>query len=72
MAQTTPDASFGPVYVVATFHHPHVVYYNLNKLINSYKMQKKKKTLTNGPNGRVSHCLGPFLLFPPSMSHFCN
>ena len=72
MAQTTCLASFGPIYVVTTFHLPHVVYYNLNKLINSYKMRKKKKTLTNGPNGCVSHHLGPFSSFPPSMSRFCN
>ena len=44
MAQTTRLASFGPIYVVTTFHLPHVVYYNLNKIINSYKMRKKKKT----------------------------
>ena len=45
MAQTTRLASFGPIYVVTTFHLPHVVYYNLNKLINSYKTRKKKKKL---------------------------
>ena len=43
MAQTMHLASFEPVYIVTTFHLPHVVYYNLNKLINSYKTQKKKK-----------------------------
>ena len=43
MAQTTRLALFGPVYVVTTFHLPHIMYYNLNKLINSYKMRKKKK-----------------------------
>ena len=43
MAQTTCLALFGPIYVITTFHLPHVVYYNLNKLINSYKTQKKKK-----------------------------
>ena len=63
MDQTMPDASFGPVYVVTTFHLPHVVYYSLNKLINSYKTRKKKKkTLTNGL----------FSLFPPSTLRFCN
>ena len=73
MAQTTRLASFWPVYVVTTFHLPHVVYYNLNKLINSYKTRKKKKkTLTNGPNGRFSRCLGLFSSFPPSTSRFCN
>ena len=72
MAQTMHLASFEPVYVVTTFHLPHVVYYNLNKLINSYKTQKKKKTLTNGPNGHVSRRLGLFSSFPPSTSCFCN
>ena len=43
MAQTTCLASFGPVYIVTTFHLPHIAYYNLNKLINSYKTWKKKK-----------------------------
>ena len=42
MAQTCL-ALFGPIYVITTFHLPHIVYYNLNKLINSYKTQKKKK-----------------------------
>ena len=72
MAQMTRLASFGPIYVVTTIHLPHVVYYNLNKLINSYKTRKKKKTLTNGPNGCISRRLGLFLSFPPSTSRFCN
>ena len=72
MAQTTRLALIGPLYIVTTFHLPHVMYYNLNKLINSYKMRQKKKTLTNGPNGRVSRRLGPFSSFPPSMSRFCD
>ena len=43
MAQTMRLASFGPIYIITTFHLPHVMYYNLNKLINSYKTWKKKK-----------------------------
>ena len=73
MAQMTILASFGPVYIVTTFHLPHVAYYNLNKLINSYKTRKKKKkTLTNGPNRCISRRLGLFSSFPPSTSRFCN
>ena len=42
MAQTMRLASFGPVYIVTTFHLPHIAYYNLNKLI---KCERKKKHL---------------------------
>ena len=37
MAQTTRLALFGPIYIITTFHLPHVMYYNLNKLIDNYK-----------------------------------
>ena len=55
MAQTMRLASFGPVYVVTTFHLPHIVYYNLNKLINSYKTRKKKKKHLLMARSRRSH-----------------
>ena len=57
MAQTTRPASFGPVFVIITFHLPSCsVFGSLqhidtvkNKLVTR-KHERNKKTLTNGPN----------------------
>ena len=57
MAQTTCLESFGPVFIVVTFHHPSCsVFGSLqyidtvkNKLVTR-KHERNKKTLTNGPN----------------------
>ena len=69
MAQTTPDASFGPVFVVsrsAVSAHP-VVYTVIRTYIESKSLvsikkneQKRKKKLTYGPNDASDVVWAPF------------
>ena len=62
MAQTMPDALFGPIFVTAA---PPITYFiDYNYICYKYKLvfQKKKKEekLTYGPNDDRHICLGPF------------
>ena len=73
MAQTTEDASFGPVFVVAILPKPqrHVfrrfrAIYTIKHKFSINKTRKKK--LTKWPKRRRTRRLGPFLSTPPSMS----
>jgi hypothetical protein len=54
MAQTTPDASFGPVLVISVLPNAYFVDYSCRyykTLVSIYKKRKKfKKKLTYGPN----------------------
>ena len=53
MAQTTPDASFGPVFPCSTLHHPHVTHF-----VNSIHQGKKNhyKCLSQAPGEGVGLC----------------
>ena len=65
MAQTTPDASFGPVFIVSV--HP-VVYFifkpldTVSLLDNMKKNERKQKKTHLGPKRRQMRCLGQFSL----------
>ena len=52
-AQTTYDASFGPVVVVAAFYVVYSISYNLYVLISINKTRKDRRKLTNNPNDAV-------------------
>ena len=77
MAQTTEDASFGPVFVVAVvailpkpqhrvFRRFRAIYTIKHKF--SINKTRKKEKLTKWPKQRRTRRLGPFLSTPPSMS----
>ena len=56
-AQTTHDASFGPVVVVAAFYVVYSVSYNLYVLIIINKTRKDRRKLTNNPNDASLACV---------------
>ena len=62
MAQTMPDALFGPVLIVAILPVTHFIDYNLasKTLVRKHKRNFKKE-LTNWPK-RCKTCLGSFSL----------
>ena len=66
MAQTTPDASFEPVFVVAAFHLTACrvlcslqAIYTKKTLVSIKKIRRKKKKNNLGPKRRQTRRLGP-------------
>ena len=56
-AQTTHDASFAPVVVVAAFYVMYSIDYNLYVLISINKTRKDRRKLTNSPNDTSLACI---------------
>ena len=63
----TRSASFGPVFVNATFPSLRTVYSTYIELLVIIKHEKKRKKHTNGPKQHVWGHLGPFSLSPSSL-----
>ena len=67
MAQTTPDASFGPVFVVTAFHHSCRVFCRVQPicmLVSTEKNNRFKKKTYLGPKRCILHRLGSFSFLP--------
>ena len=72
MAQTMQDASFGPVFVIATLPEPQCRIFrrfqSIYTIKHKFSIEKKKKKLTKWPKRRRTRHLGPILPTPPYIS----